>query len=736
MVKLIIAEKAIAGRRIASILAQKEIPAQEFGKTQVFRFEKGGEEYVVLPLRGHIVDVDFPKSYSYWTGVDLRKLVKADIEYVGKETNIISGLVDIAKDVDEVIVATDADREGESIGVEALNYVKNKNPEIKIHRAYFSAITTKDIEDAFGKLSKVDYNFADSADSRREIDLVWGAVMTRFLSLVSGQLGKDFLSAGRVQTPVLALIVDREKMRLAFKAEKYWVLTAICEKGNEKFLAEHKTGKFTDKAEAEKAFATKADKGMVKAVQRKKRVIARPTPFNTTQFIRSATALGMSAGEAMNHAESLYQQGYISYPRTDNTVYNPTINLATILEELKKVPEFSPISEKILSKGELNPSKGEKETKDHPPIHPVSAAPKSKLSEKQWRVYELVVRRFFATLAEDALTENLSVDIDIAGQPYVARGQTILQQGWKEYYPYSKLTEVILPQLKEGDFVKVLKQDMEEKETQPPARYSQSSLIKLMEELGLGTKATRHEIIQKIYNRHYISGLKAIEPNRIAFAVIDSLGRHAKKVTEPQMTAELENEMDLVASGKSTRKQVVDNSREMLEAVLEVLLTNKNTIGQELRNALQEDSLLGTCNKCRQGQMRKLKSRNNKWFAACNRYPQCMNTFPLPQKGKISATGKICEHCSTPMIQVFGTRGRYEMCLDMNCVTKAEWKKKAAEKAEREIAKKQGNKQAEDGAADAPSKAKTVGAASVAGTVKKPRKASKPRAGKTKPPKE
>ena len=687
MTKLIIAEKSIAGRRIASILANKEVPAETFAQAQVFRFKRKDGEYVVLPLRGHIVDVDFPKNYSYWTGVDLRKLAKAEIEYVGKEKEIISGLKNIAGEIDEVIVATDADREGESIGVEALNYVKEKNPGLKITRAYFSAITTKDIEDAFGNLTKVDYNFADSADSRREIDLIWGAVMTRFLSLVSGQLGKDFLSAGRVQTPVLALIVDREKERLAFKAEKYWMLTALLEKDNEKFLAEHKKGKFTSKEEAEKAFAAKGKIGIVKAVQRKKRVIARPTPFNTTQFIRSATALGMSAGEAMNHAEALYQQGYISYPRTDNTVYNPTINLNAILDELRKIKEFEKIVDEIVGRGQLMPSKGEKETKDHPPIHPVSAAPKAKLSEKQWRVYELVVRRFFATLAEDAVTENLSVDIDIAGQPYVSRGQTILQAGWKEYYPYSKLTEVILPKLEEGDEAKVLKQEMEEKETQPPARYSQSTLIKLMEDLGLGTKATRHEIIQKIYNRHYISGLKAIEPNRIAFAVIDSLEKHAKKVTEPLMTAELEKEMDQVAAGKVSKKDVVEKSRNMLEIVLEDLLVNKNTIGQDLRNALQADALLGVCNKCREGQFRKLKSRNNKWFAACNRYPQCMNTYPLPQKGKISATGKYCEHDSTPIIQVIGLRGRYEMCLDMNCPSKAEWKKKAAERLERKEAK-------------------------------------------------
>lgn len=678
--KIIVTEKAIAGQRISEILSDGTAKSSKEDGAQIIVFERDGEEFIVIPLRGHIVDVDFPKKYSYWLGTDLRKLVNATIEYVGKEKEIINALSKKRDDIKEIIIATDADREGESIGREALTYIQKNNPKAKISRAYYSAITPKDIEDSFAKLTKVDYNFADSADSRREIDLVWGAILTRYLSLVSGQLGKDFLSAGRVQTPVLALIVAREKERMAFKQKKYWVLEAIFEKNKKKFFAEHKTGKFWEQKKAQEALEKKADKGIVTNVESRKRVLSKPIPFNTTEFLRAATAIGMTAGEAMNHAETLYQEGFISYPRTDNTVFRETIDIKGILEKLLAVKELSGLVEKILAMGKPNPSRGKKETTDHPPIHPVMAVQKEKLSEKQWKVYELVVRRFLAVLSTDAQTENQTVNIDLNSEPFIARGQLITKPGWKEFYPYSKLTETILPQLNRGDEVKLVKLDLLEKETQPPARYSQSTLIKLMEDLGLGTKSTRHSFLQKLYSRRYISGLKSVEPNKIAFAVIDSLSRYAKTVTEPEMTSSLEKEMDAVAAGKKTKKEVVDESAEYLNSLLEDLLKHKNNIGQELRKALQEDSIVGKCDKCGEGDLRKLKSKNQKWFLACNRYPECKNTYPLPQKGKVFSTEKKCETCQKPVIKVVGARFRYEMCIDHNCKSKEEWKKKKEEK--------------------------------------------------------
>lgn len=677
--ELIVAEKAIAGQRIASILAGKEVSSfiQQGANSFVVSSEK-----LTVPLRGHVMDVEFPKEYNYWLGTDLRKLVDAPIEYIETEKPILAFLRSIASKVSVLVVATDADREGESIGLEAIRAVQSRNPKVEVRRAYFSAITDKDIKEAFARLKGFDYAFADSADVRREIDLIWGAVLTRFLSIVSGRMGKEFLSAGRVQMPTLAIVVHREKERLAFVSKPYWELAAEFEKDGEKFFAGHRKGRFWSKEEAEKAFKCKEPPiGIVIAVSKKERVIAKPLPFNTTEFLRAATAIGFSAGKAMQVAESLYQAGYISYPRTDNTVYSKNLDLKEILSSLSKASEFSQIVEKILAQKQIVPSAG-KETKDHPPIHPVSFVARDKLSEQSWKVYELVCRRFFATLYEDALVENLLVDIDLNKEPFVARGQSFLRKGWKEFYPYSQTEEVFLPSLKKGDEVVLKKLDLLSKQTVPPGRYSQGSLIKLMEENGLGTKATRHEIIQKLFARKYIFGQQSIEPNKIAFAVVDALEKHAGSVVKPKMTAELEQEMDLVAAGKKSKQDVVLESRAFLKEILGQLLEHKDDVGKELRQASRTDSIIGKCTRqeC-EGQLLVRHGKTGKRFVGCSAYPKCTNSFPLPQKGTISFTGRSCEKCGEYIIRVKGRMKPFEICLNMNCETKRDWRARQEAKA-------------------------------------------------------
>jgi len=526
----------------------------------------------------------------------------------------------------------------------------------------------------------VDYNFADSADARREIDLVWGAVLTRFLSLVSGRLGHSFLSAGRVQSPTLALIVRREKEIQAFNAKPYWEIQATFEKEKKDFIANHKNGRFWKKEEAEKAFSKKADYGTVETVTIKEKTLAKPMPFNTTSFLRAATAIGFTASNAMSIAETLYQRGLLSYPRTDNTVFAPSIDLRKILEILKPVKEFTADIEKLLAKKKLVPSRGKKATKDHPPIHPVGA-PTQNLSPYEWKIYELVCRRFFAVLSDDAKVEAMSVKIDLAAEKYVATGQVFIDKGWKAVYPYSKSKEVILPDLKPGDKTKLLNLEMLAKETKPPARYSQGTLIKEMSEKNLGTKSTRHETIQKLYYRHYIEGNKAIIPTGISFAVVDALEEYEKNIITPEMTAELEKEMDKIAAGKKSRDHVVNESRDLLSNALEDLIKNKQDIGKKMRSALYKDREKFNCTRegC-DGKLLIRKGRSGKRFLGCSNYPTCTETYPLPQKGSITTVEKKCEYCAKPMIKVKATRFTYTMCIDPKCKSKENWGKKNAKK--------------------------------------------------------
>lgn len=671
--RLIIAEKSIAARRLAEILSSKVPKVVQVGSLTVYDI---GNDTLVVPLRGHILNVDYPREYNNWRGVNLHQLVDAPLIYSTSAKDITDALKKLAPKAKRVTIATDFDTEGESIGREALTVMKF---DANVDRARFSALTPEEVKGAFDKLVKLDYNLADSADTRREIDLVWGAVLTRFVSLTSGRLGKEFLSVGRVQTPTLALIVDREKERRAFNSEKYWVLGALFHKEKD-FEAAHKTKEFKQKPDGIYEKLKGAKEGTVTKVTKKKKSLKPPTPFSTTDFLRAVSNMGVSPSRAMNIAESLYQAGFISYPRTDNTVYPDSIKIKDILKKFLQHNEFKDHAAKLLEQKKLTPTKGKKKTTDHPPIHPVELASKATLDPASWKVYELIVRRFFATLAPVCELNTVRVDIDVREEPFVATGQTIISAGWKEFYPYSKTKEVLLPPMEEGDIAQLKKLDLQEKETQPPKLYTPAALLKRMEELNLGTKATRPDILSKLVFRGYIKGTKNYEPTEIAFAVIDTLEKYAEDISKPTMTSKLEAEMGEIEAGKKQKPNVVEDSRRMLGTILTELSNNREKIAEALRAASKGTYTVGKCPKCGKD-LRIITSRKTgKHFVGCEGYTEgCDVSFPLPQKGKITPLGTICESCGLPMIRVEVQRRRpYEMCINHECKTKASWGKKGS----------------------------------------------------------
>ena len=648
--RLIVCEKDIAARRIASILSNGKLEIVK-GNPPIYKFD----DSVVIGLKGHIIDIDFQEDFKSWKS-DLKELINSRIIKIRKQEAIIRKLEELGKQADEVIIATDYDREGENIGVEAIEIIRGVNPSVKIRRAIFSAITKEEILDAFSNLKEVDYNLADSAQARREIDLLWGAALTRFLSTATGYLGKSFLSAGRVQTPTLALIVEKELERMKFKPEKYFEVKAELKNG---ILASY--GKVKDKEDVLKLKSLKGP-AIVLNVKERKRKTNPPTPFNTTEFLKEAANLGFTAANAMRIAETLYMNGYISYPRTDNTVYPDSLNLKQILNKLLDT-KFAPLVKKILAKGELKPTKGKKKTTDHPPIHPTEAA--KNLPQREMKIYELIVRRFLATLAEPSEELQTHIDFDIDGYKFKANGIVIVKAGWREYYPYSKVNEVQLPKVKVGEKITVKRIIVEEKETQPPKRYGQGTIIKKMEELGLGTKATRAEILQKLVSRGYVSSGGSLIPSPVAIKVISVLKEHVPQITSHKMTAELEKEMDLIAEGKKKKVDVVNASIGVLEKLIEEIEKHREEIGKGLRESRNIN--LGKCPKCGKGVMRIIRSKKTgKRFVACSNYPNCKNTWPLPQKGKITILNETCK-CGTRKIMVeFGKRRRV-ICPNPEC---------------------------------------------------------------------
>ncbi|MCA1819376.1 MAG: DNA topoisomerase I, partial [Halobacteriales archaeon] len=361
------------------------------------------------------------------------------------------------------------------------------------------------------------------------IDLAWGAALTRYLSIAGGRRGRGFLSVGRVQTPTLGVVVDREKERIAFVPQGYWeveadllappTIQAMHEKSGYKTVKPDDPesedagrgfsleGKFQSPVEAQAAVEAvkKAGKAKVVAVEGRERTARAPTPFSTTLFqAECSSRLGMGVKRAMDVAQRLYLDGFISYHRTENTVYPPTLDLGELVTMLEKGGPVREDAQWTAKNRRPEATRGKKETTDHPPIYPTAVpGPDAKLGDVERKVWELVARRFLATLSPDARVQQTTVRFDAGGEPLRTTGQVTLFAGWRKVYPYAAPDERPLPALAEGQLLPVQGVHMEAKQTQPPSRYGQGSLIAKMEELGIGTKATRHETIQKLIDRNY-----------------------------------------------------------------------------------------------------------------------------------------------------------------------------------------------------------------------------------------
>ncbi len=669
MRKLIVTEKNNTAARIATILSGGDMRRTYPHRVPVFTFATGGDDVTVIGLRGHILNIDYPEELNAWEKVDLKRLVWAEPVKVVTATNVDLALREVARGQDEVVVATDYDREGELIGVEALNIVKEVNPNVRVSRARYSSLTKWEIEAAFRNLAEVDFPLAQAAESRQVVDLVWGAVLTRFVSMAANQVGKDFLSVGRVQTPALALIVDREREIEEFTPKPYWTVHATFEKGVT-FRAPHEKGQFwaKDEAEAVLANARKAKGGVVAEYVTNEKTERGPPPFNTTMFVAEANRLGLGAAYAMRIAEDLYTSGYISYPRTDNTVYPPTLSLKGVLEKLRD-SAFKVEAETLLALPTIRPTRGRMEATDHPPIYPTQAAPKAKLRADHWKVYELVVRRFFATVAPPAVGIASEARITVNGEPFLATGFRLTDPGWRAYYPYWDARESNLPALVPGETIPVLAVEMAEDRTKPPARYTQGALIQEMERHQLGTKSTRHEIVQKLYDRKYVEG-RTLKPTLPGRALIAALEDNARKITEPEMTAHLEHDMDEIARGVRTQAEVVRESQSLLEDALAVLRENEDAIGAEITSALQVQSFVGPCKACGGNLFIRQNPRGGR-FVGCSNYPTCKVFFSLPP-GLIEPAMDACPECGSPQVKRIGGGKPEVFCIDAECPSQRE----------------------------------------------------------------
>jgi DNA topoisomerase-1 len=677
--RLIISEKANAAKKIAQFLAEGPVKDGKHRSVPHHTFAWQGEECVSVGLKGHVLNLEYPEEYSNWQKVEPSSLIDAEIQKNVSEKGVAEAVRSLAKKADEVVIATDFDREGELIGVEALSLAFEANPKLmdRVQRARFSALTKGEVTRAFENLVEVSRELAAAGEARQDIDLIWGATLTRWVSRATKRYGSAFLSVGRVQSPTLALIAERERERRAFTPEPYWEIEVALQ-NSEAFTARHDTARFWEEEPARTAYENLTDTARVTEVEEKSSTRPAPVPFNTTGFLSAAANIGISPSRAARLAEDLYTDGYISYPRTDNTVYPSSLDMREILGTLSSVEEVGPYAEKLLASGELSPTRGKKETTDHPPIYPTGRASKGALRDDQWKIYQLVVRRFLATLSAPAKTLRTTVRLESGGEPLVAGGTVVTQEGWLAVYPYGRKADEEMPSLSKGQEVRVTGTELLAKETQPPGRYGQGRLIRLMEDLGLGTKATRPSIIQNLYDRGYVHD-DPLVPTETGIAVAKALTDFASEIATHEMTANLERSMDEISEGKVSKDSVVDRSRDVLRQVYGNLESSQEEFADIVRSGIREDSVLGPCKKCGKNLTIRRARKSGKRFAGCEGYPECDQTYSLPPRGEIIPLGTLCEACGSPEIKVVGGRRPWITCIDMQCPKQQERRKAAAE---------------------------------------------------------
>lgn len=720
--KLIITEKNIAAQKIAQLLAEGKSVSDKVYNTPVYRFKRAGEDCVTIGLRGHIMEVDFPKELVYskkagWQAVDddgvsvqaqvpkqlpvppwdskrqpytekgillnkwkipaLPYLVYAPVIKLPKEKDIIRSLRNLAKKADSIIIATDFDREGELIGLDALELVANENTNAPISRARYSALIKREIENAFTaeNLAELDFHLASAGASRRDIDIIWGAVLTRYLSLVKRSGNATPRSAGRVQTPTLALIVDREKERQAFVPEDYWVVSGKFNLQNAKeddaFKGVHVAGRFKDEQEALEVMShiENETSALVVSIEKKRRTSAPPAPFNTTSLMAAASSVGIKPARTMRIAESLYMNGFISYPRVDNTVYPAKLDFESTLKMLAQNPVYRPYAQELLKKDKLTPTRGKQKTTDHPPIHPTGLGDPDKLKPEEWKLYNLIARRFMATLSDAAVIEGTKVEMSIAGELFNAKGDALVEPGYRAIYQYGMKKSEAVPVLEQGQILDFSDPLCEHKQTEPPARYSSGKLIQEMEKRGLGTKATRHDMIEKLIDRNYVVN-DSLEPTQLGIAIIEALEKYAPHITTPAMTAELEEEMNQIADGKQEKEAVVMHSRDLLSDVMEQLIPRKDEVADVIKDAVIADSRVGACPKCGGDLCIKSSMKTRGQFVGCINWPECDVTYPLPPNARYEATEEPCPVCGGVQVIIKPWRAKaFNHCLDINCAS-------------------------------------------------------------------
>ncbi len=615
------------------------------------------KNYEVIASKGHVRDLS-----KFALGIKIDETGFTPNYVVDKDhKELVKQIIELSKKASTTYIATDEDREGEAIGYHVACLIGGKLESYP--RIVFHEITQNAILNALKTPRKIDMSKVNAQQARRFLDRIVGFKLS---SLIASKITKG-LSAGRVQSAALKLVIDKEREIKAFKPLTYFTLDAYFEPHLEVQLISYKGNKLKaqelidEKKAQEIKNELEKESYTISSIIKKSKKSPTPPPFMTSTLQQSASSfLGFSPTKTMSIAQKLYEgvttpqgvMGVITYMRTDS------LNIAKeALEEARNKILKDYGKDYLPPKAKVYSSKNKNAQEAHEAIRPTSIvlepnALKDYLKPEELKLYTLIYKRFLASQMQDALFESQSVVVACEKGEFKANGRKLLFDGYYKILGNDD-KDKLLPNLKENDPIKLEKLESNAHVTEPPARYSEASLIKVLESLGIGRPSTYAPTISLLQNRDYIKvEKKQISALESAFKVMEILEKHFEEIVDSKFSASLEEELDNIAQNKADYQQVLKDFYYPFMDKIEA--GKKNIISQKVHEKTGQ-----SCPKCG-GELVKKNSRYGE-FVACNNYPKC-KYVKQTENANDGAKQELCEKCGGEMVQKFSRNGAFLAC--------------------------------------------------------------------------
>lgn len=714
VVVLSVAEKPSVAKELAAIISKRKPESirrngyshyNPIFEIESCPFRNTNVSMVITSVAGHLMELEFDSNYKSWNSCSPLDLFQAPVKKSVKKEflDIKKTLISESKKCDILLLWLDCDLEGENISYEVIEVCKEANPALEVYRARFSALIERDILRSLRSPDRPNRDMNDAVEARQEIDLRIGAAFTRFQTLrlqnKYPNFSKSVISYGPCQFPTLGFVVDRFLKRESFQKQIFWSISVNVDFSKQSFdflkksiisfnwTRHHVYDKFTAIILLENCLDCN-EYGEITNFIENETFKKKPFPLNTVEFqILSSRFLKISSERAMNIAETLYQKGILSYPRTETNFFQSDYDLKNIIGEFSNHSIYGEYSKILIdSDGFEWPRDGKKDDKAHPPIHPTKMVELLNLeNEDERNVYDLVVRYFLACCAKDALGFKTTITMELPkrGESFTAEGLVVRERNYLEILSkFDHWSSHEIPKVKIGDKLKIDSIQLIEGKTSPPDLLSEFELISLMDRNQIGTDATIATHISTIQSREYVSkdSQNKFIPSPLGLALVEGYNEMGYKLNRPELRAMIEHDCQRIAKNEISKLEVIKKCLNIMKECFITCNREANKLDQAIEKYFTKigfedrsqyiliNPKFSNCALCNQS-MKLLVTNNSqsqdiKRFLLCD---YCKKSYILPSKGELLHTNNYCNICSFEVITIKNNETKKEYHFCTNC---------------------------------------------------------------------